>query len=216
MKRLTLFSILLLVFALQASASLTTNFTSGFANSGFIPDNNFSGWTDTRNLNVTEYAGFTVTDVQVTLNVSGGWNGDLYGYLVHGSGFVVLLNRVGQTGTAGQTYGYGEAGFTGVSLIDGQSFTSIQNYGGSYSATSALNGGSYSSAGGTLNTSFDGSGVNGDWTLFLSDMSTGDISQITGWSLTITAVPEPTTWAMIIFGTAFGGWHLNRWRTKRS
>jgi len=216
MKRLTFLSILLLAFAHQVSASLSTNFTSGFANSGFIPDNNLNGWADTRNLNVTAYNGLVVSDVQVTLNISGGWNGDLYGYLVHDSGFAVLLNRVGQTGTAGQTFGYGEAGFTGVSLIDGQSLTSIQNYGGSYSATSALNGGSYGSASGALNTSFDGLNVNGDWTLFLSDMSSGDISQITGWSLTITAVPEPTTWAMIIFAVAFGGWHLNRLRAKRS
>ncbi len=216
MKRLTLLSFLLLAFAVQVSASLTTNFTSGFANNGFIPDNNLNGWTDTHNLSLTEYTGFTVTDVQVTLNVSGGWNGDLYGYLVHGSGFVVLLDRVGRTGTAGQTFGYGEAGFTGVSLVDGQSLTSIQNYGGSYSSAAALNGGSYGSAGGTLNTSFDGTSVNGDWTLFLSDMSSGDISQITGWSLTITAVPEPTTWAMIIFAVTFVGWNLTRCRTKRS
>jgi subtilisin-like proprotein convertase family protein len=216
MKRLTFLSILLLAFAHQVSASLTTNFTSGFANGGFIPDNNLNGWADTHNLAVTEYNGLVVSDVQVTLNISGGWNGDLYGYLVHDSGFVVLLDRVGRTGTAGQTFGYGEAGFTGVSLIDGQSFTSIQNYGGSYSSAAALSGGSYSSAGGTLNSSFDGLSVNGNWTLFLSDMSSGDISQITGWSLAITAVPEPTTWAMLVFGAAFGCWHLSRWRAKRS
>ena len=216
MNRPTFFSILLLAFALQASASLTTNFTSGFANSGYIPDNNLSGWADTRNINQTEYTGFTVTDVQVTLNVAGGWNGDLYGYLVHDGGFAVLLNRVGQTGTAGQTFGYGEAGFSGVTLADGLSLTSIQNYGGSYSAAGALSGGSYSSAGGNLNTGFDGLNVNGNWTLFLADMSSGDISQVTGWTLSITAVPEPTTWAMMIFGGAFGCWHLNRWRLKRS
>lgn len=215
MKRLTLYCLLLLAFAMQVSASLTTSFTSGFANNGYVPDNDFNGWSDTRNLNLSEYDGFTVTDVQVTLNIAGGWNGDLYGYLVHDSGFVVLLDRVGRTGTAGQTFGYGEGGFTGVSLVDGQSLTSIQNYGGSYSATGALDGGSYASAGGTLNTSFDGLSVNGDWTLYLADLSSGDISQVTGWTLSITAVPEPTTWAMLIFGGAFGCWHLSRWRAKR-
>ena len=51
MKRFTLLSALMLGFVLQASASLTTNtFTSGFANSGYVPDNNFSGWSDTRTL----------------------------------------------------------------------------------------------------------------------------------------------------------------------
>ena len=34
----------------------------------------------------------------MTLNLSGGWNGDLYAYLVHNSGFAVLLNRVGRNG----------------------------------------------------------------------------------------------------------------------
>jgi len=216
MKRLTLYSILLFAFALSASASLTINFNSGFANNGDIPDNDLNGWSDTRNLNLTEYNGFTVTDVQVTLNISGGWNGDLYGYLVHDSGFAVLLDRVGRTGNPGETFGYGEAGFTGVTLVDGLSLTSIQNYGGSYTATTALDGGSYSSAGGTLNSSFDGLNVNGNWTLFLADMSSGDMSQITGWTLSITAVPEPTTWAMLIFGAAFGCWHLTRWRMKRA
>lgn len=216
MKRPILLSIVLLAFALKASAAVTTNFSGGFANSGFVPDNNLNGWSDTRTLSLTEYTGFTVTDVQVTLNIAGGWNGDLYGYLVHDGGFAVLLNHVGQTGTAGQTFGYGNAGFTGVALVDGLSLTSIQNYGGTYSAGPALSGGSYGSAGGTLNTSFDTLNVNGNWTLFLADTSSGDISQVTGWTLSITAVPEPTTWAMLIFAVAFGGWQLNRWRLKRA
>jgi hypothetical protein len=46
-------------------------------------------------------AGPTITDVNVGLQLSGGWNGDLYAYLVHSSGFAVLLNRVGRgTGNA--------------------------------------------------------------------------------------------------------------------
>ena len=122
------------------------------------------------------------------------------------SGFVVLLNRVG---TGDYTYGYGEAGFNNVTLAD-VSGTSIQNYDGSSSAATALTGGTYGSAGGTLNTTYDNLTVNGSWTLFLADLSSGDISQVTGWSLNITAVPEPTTWAMIISGTLLGGRRLVR------
>lgn len=215
MKRLILFCALLLVVALQAGASLFTNvFDSGFANSGYVPDANFSGWSDTRNLSAPEYTGFAVLDVQVTLNVSGGWNGDLYGYLVHDSGFVVLLDRVGSSTYS--PYGYGEAGFTNVRLIDGNPSytTSIENYGGSSSAAAALSGGNYNSQGGTLNTSFDGLNVSGNWTLFLADLSSGDISQVTGWTLTIEAVPEPTTYALMLVGAAFGGWRLSQRRTK--
>ena len=31
----------------------------------------------------------------MTLNLTGGWNGDLYAYVQYGSGFTALLNRVG-------------------------------------------------------------------------------------------------------------------------
>ena len=216
MKRLTLFCALSLAIVLQASASLSTNFSAStgavFANSGSVPDNNFSGWSDTRNLNVTEYVGFTVTDVQVTLDISGGWNGDLYGYLVHDSGFVVLLDRVGNSTYS--PYGYGNAGFTGVTLADDVSHTSIESYGGTSGASAALSGGTYNSQDGTLNTAFDGLSVNGNWTLFLADLSSGDISQVTGWTLTIEAVPEPTTYALMLVGAAFGGWRLAQRRTK--
>lgn len=37
---------------------------------------------------------FTIT---VTINLTGGWNGDLYAHLVHESGFSVLLNRTGRS-----------------------------------------------------------------------------------------------------------------------
>jgi len=210
MKRISLFCILLLAISLQATASLTTNFTSGFANNGILPDGDLNGWADTRNLSVTEYAGLTVADVQVTLNISGGWNGDLYGYLVHGSGFVVLLDRVG-SGNVGAA-GYGDSG---MSVILGSTGAngSIQTYGGN-SIFSSSPSGNYSTITPSAWNSFDGTDVNGNWTLFLADMSSGDISQVTGWALTIEAVPEPATWAMIIFGAAFGCWQLARWRTK--
>lgn len=214
MKRLSLFCILLLAFALQASASLSSNvFSSGFANGGYVPDGDFNGWTDTRTLSGYSGGSALVADVQVTLNIAGGWNGDLYGYLVHDSGFVVLLDRVGSTTFS--PFGYGEAGFTGVTLADSAPHTGIEFYGGSSSAGAALSGGTYNSQGGTLNTSFDGLSVNGNWTLFLADMSSGDISQVTGWTLTIDAVPEPTTWAMMIFAATFGCWRFAQWRTKR-
>lgn len=212
MKFLSLCILAVFSLALHASASVSTNFTSNFANGGSVPDNDFNGWTDTRTLNITEETGLTVSDVHVTLNISSGWNGDLYGYLVHDSGFAVLLNRVG-TGTYAN--GYGEAGFTGVVLTDTTTLTSIQNYGGSSTAAGPLVGGSYNSSSGVLDTAFDGLSVNGNWTLFLADLSAGDISQVTGWSLEITSVPEPSTWAMIVFGSVFGGWQFAKRRFAR-
>ena len=62
--------------------------------------------------------------MDVTLNISGGYNGDLYCYLTHGSGFSVLLNRVGQTSL--NPGGYGDTGFA-VTLSD-LAATDIHNY----------------------------------------------------------------------------------------
>ena len=193
----------------SAPAAIITNIYN--TGSAIIPDGNLSGWADTRT--VSGNTGLTVESVTVTLNISGGWNGDLYGYLFHvdensSSTSVVLLNRVG-TGTY-PTDGYGEAGLNNVTLIDTSPLTSIHNYGGSGSAASALGSRNYNSAGGTLNTTFDGLKVNGSWSLFLADISSGEISQVTGWTLTIETVPEPTTWALLGFGTILGGWHFTR------
>ena len=218
MNRYSIACALLLAATLQATASLVTNFNGSFANNGFLPDGNLSGWSDTRNLNVTEYAGFTVTDVQVTLDVASGWNGDLYGYLLHDTGFVVLLDRVGSSTYS--PHGFGNAGFTGVTLSDTVNLTgSIEDYGGASgpgTASSALVGGTYNSQDGTLNTAFDGLSVNGNWTLFLADMSSGDISQVTGWSLNIEAVPEPSTWALLLAGGGFVCWQFRPRRPQQS
>ncbi|MEY4387750.1 MAG: hypothetical protein RLY20_3033 [Verrucomicrobiota bacterium] len=218
MKRLLAFVGFLALCVGSTSASLITNvYTGSFANGGVIPDNNLSGWSDTHTLSGYTGSSALVENVTVTLNITGGWNGDLYGYLVHvdansSIASVVLLNRVG-TGTY-PTYGYGEAGFNNVTLIDSTSLTSIQNYGGSGGAAAALASGNYNSAGNTgsagLDQSFDGMTVDGSWSLFLADMSSGDISQVTGWTLTVEAVPEPTTWAMLAFGAILGGWHFSR------
>ena len=95
-----------------AQADFVQTFNSGFQNGGVIPDGQLTGWTDTRSL---AGAAGQITDVSVTLNLSGGWNGDLYAYLVHGSGFAVLLNRVGRD--TGNAAGYGTAGMN-VTLSD--------------------------------------------------------------------------------------------------
>ena len=66
--------LLLASFATQATV-YTTNWNSAFANNGIVPDGSFTGWADNRN--VSAPAG-TISSLAVTLNVTGGWNGDLY------------------------------------------------------------------------------------------------------------------------------------------
>src|SRR5437764_750391 len=89
-----------------AWADFSVDYNSGFASGGNIPDGSFIGMQDTRTLTGVPFN--TIQDVNVRLNVSGGWNGDLYAYLVHSSGFAVMLNRVGRSSSS--SFGYGDSG----------------------------------------------------------------------------------------------------------
>src|SRR5205807_8224035 len=89
-----------------SAAVYSYTFSSGFNNGGVIPDGDVNGWADTHSLSIVDGG---ITSVSVTLNISGGYNGDLYGYLVHSSGFTVLLDRVGSPANAG--FGYSNPGF---------------------------------------------------------------------------------------------------------
>src|SRR6266404_5588518 len=72
-----------------------------------IPDGNPTGLEST--IEVGRLSA-QLADITVSLDISGGFNGDLYAYLSHGStGFAVLLNRPGKT--AADSFGYGDAGF---------------------------------------------------------------------------------------------------------
>ena len=150
----------------------------------------------------------------MTLDLSGGYNGDLYAYLSYDGSQVVLLNRVGVgTGTdLTYSFGYAGAGFNNLVLQDGASNPDIHNYGG------GLGTGIYSPDGrdvsplaspaallgtsrATLDGTFGGMNPNGQWTLFLADTSAGGgQTVVTSWGLDIIAVPEPTTAAELTAG----------------
>ena len=145
-------------------------------------------------------AGATVSSLTVNLSISGGYNGNLYGYLVAPNGtLVMLLNQPGHTD--GSTFGFGYAGsglnvtLTDATTIGGNSVTSIQT---TAETPGQLFSGTYNAAG-TLGT-FNNSSANGEWKLFFADMTAGGgQSQLTGWSLDITAVPEPVNVALGCF-----------------
>jgi len=166
---------------------------SGTSLNQIISDGNPVGITSTM---VLTGLGNGLSAISVTLNVSGGNNGDLYAFLSYGGTLVTLLNRVG-TGMGDsiqQSYGYTTSGFNNVTLTDG-SASNIHDVQVPGSA------GSYSADAGSL-ASFNGVNPNGTWTLFFSDMSGGDTvtSTLNGWSLEITSVPEPVNVTLIAFG----------------
>jgi subtilisin-like proprotein convertase family protein len=130
--------------------------------------------------------GLTISDISVALNLSGGFNNDIYAYLAHGSQIAVLLNQI--TGSPGT------AGFN-VTLTTGTG-NDIQTYtGGSVGQPLA---GTYLATGGSLAT-FDNADPNGAWTLFFADRNPGDTSLLNSFSVTITAVPEPVNLALLVF-----------------
>ena len=192
--------------AFAANAILyTTNWNSGFANSGIVPDNNLSGWSDTRSVS-TMPAG-TFVGLTVDLQLIGGWNGDLYAYLVHSTGFSVLLDRVGAPGAG--AFGYGDAGMNVTLAATG---SSIHGYGGGNVFSSAPTGTWMTdNTSGSLG-SFLSTTPNGTWSLFIADLSSGGVTTVQGWGLQmdIVAVPEVETWIAAALAGAFGAFWLNR------
>lgn len=182
--------------------------TNGFANGGTIPDGNPTGWWDTRTVTLPEPQ---ILEVKVTLEISGGFNGDLYGYLTHGSGFAVLLNRPGKT--AGDLFGYSDAGLhvtfsdSAVETTDFHFYQTVGAYNiaggaewrpdGRAVDPATVNGTESRTA---LLASFVGPNAPGEWKLFLADLSLGQEHALVQWGVSINAVPEPTSWALAIFG----------------
>ena len=201
MKKATfVIAVLLLALARQAQADFVQTFNTGFANGGVIPDGSFTGWSDTRAVSTPGLD--HITDLSVSLNLSGGWNGDLYAYLVHSSGFAVLLNRVGRAtsnapgfGTAGMNVILSDAGSLNIHSVP------VPTSGGTYrpdglninplSSPATFSATLLSPGPTTPLNSFNGVDPNGSWTLFIADVSGGDVSTVTSWGLDIAAVPEP-------------------------
>jgi subtilisin-like proprotein convertase family protein len=218
-KALLVIAVFTVALALPVKADFVQTFSSGFANGGVIPDGSLVGWSDTRV--VSGLAG-AITDVNVGLNLSGGWNGDLYAYLVHSSGFAVLLNRVGRAGTSGP--GYGDAGMN-VTLDDAAGAgANIHLYGGGGVPTGTFEPdgrtadpvtGNMTPLGTAFLSAFNGmTDGNGNWTLFIADVSGGDVSTLNSWTLQIAAVPEPRSLVEGAVAALFLGGVIGFYRLK--
>ena len=201
-KYLAALTVAWLLLAVSAPASLITTVESGALNIT-VPDGNPVGISRTLNVSGLGNILSSGDNVSMTLNISGGNNGDLYAYLSYDGHIVTLLDQPGVMG--GNPEGYTDAGFN-VTLGDGN-YGNINTYGSSgYTTSGGQVAGTYNPASG--NTAFQGyNGINpnGGWVLFIADMSGGDPSQsvLNSWSLTLDVVPEPVNVAMAIFGVMF-------------
>lgn len=170
-----------------------------------IPDDTATGVTDTRTVSGSTILG--ITQVDLRLEFSGGWNGDLYAYLTHSSGFAVALNRPGKTLL--DSIGSGSSGMT-ITLSDLAATDIHTGMAGSGYITGTYQPDARNvDPADVLNTdprtaflsSFNGLAADGTWTLFVADMSAGDESTLVGWGMTINgSVPEPSRTLLMMAG----------------
>ena len=164
-----------------------------------------------------------VAHVSVTLNISGGINGDLYAYLFHNNTSAILLNRVGRSSTSGVGYpdaGFGPDGSLNSFSLDDQASHDVHRYrtfgyvlngGGQLTGTWQPDGRALDplSAGSMFDTAprsnpfsvFSGVDPNGLWTLFVADVSPVGESTLVSWGLVV-EVPEPGSAGLILLGAA--------------
>ena len=214
---------ILALFACASRAQLT-NLTVNASVNTAIPDGNVTGISSSLNVSGM-YA--DISDVSLSLNITGGFNGDLYAYLLSpDNSMVVLLNRVGLGSS--NPFGYSDAGFN-ISLSSaGYNIHDYRNYNPSFTSgqltgswmpdqrtidpQSAAAAFDAAPTGKNFDTYF-GTDPNGVWTLFISDVSGENQSELVSWGLTIATVPEPQTWTLLGGGlTAL--WWLKRKRRK--
>jgi autotransporter-associated beta strand protein len=195
-----------LILAATACAQTLIDWTP----STLVPDNNPVGVADTRN--ITFDAAAVITGLEVRLNLSGGWNGDLYGSLVHDSGFTVLLNRPGNTllnpagsGSSGMNITFSDSAATDIhtGIPNSGSVTGTWQPDARTADPLAVTNTSPRSA---FLSSFNEAPVQGNWTLFLADNAAADTSTLNGWGLTIFSEIRPfAIWDSNSNTTGIGG-----------
>lgn len=188
-----------------------------------IPDGSMLGASDTQQIS----SGYgSILEVRVTLELIGGYTGDLYALLIHDGVSAVLLNRPGRR--ADDELGYADSGLSNVTFSDAASQGDVHNYRltlqGSH--TMPLAGsltGTWQPDGRTTNpgfvldtdprsaflSSFIGHNPDGAWTLFLADLSPVGEARLASWGLELELVPEPSACAGL---AALGllGWGIVR------
>jgi subtilisin-like proprotein convertase family protein len=193
--------------AVGARGSFIQTYTETFNGvNTYIPDGNPVGITSQETFSGTPSLA-TINSVTVSLDISGGYNGNLVAYLVAPNGTsVYLLNHPGGAPFGAAGSGFGSAPGTYDFTLSDLGLTSIQT--ASETAGAAVTG-TYSAAGAL--SGFSGT-ADGTWDLFIADMvSGGGTSELTGWQLNVSeVVPEPVNGALMVFAVLGGLLWLGR------
>ena len=104
MKKSIILGVIMMATLVGTAQATLITYNSGTLNAA-IPDGNLVGITESTTISGIPQSGdYTsmIQNVDVNLNISGGYNGDLYGYLVlqniSGTTTAILLNRIGTSG----------------------------------------------------------------------------------------------------------------------
>lgn len=231
MKRFILGSLVLLAAPQLRAAVLVVNTSVNTV----VPDDSSTGIYNEVNVATTG----TVTGVSVGLNLgaaagSQAFLGDLYAYLQHGSTISVLLNRPGRR--SGESLGYDDNQSLNVSFADGgtdiHNYRTVLNGNDTTPLTGALTG-SWAPDGRATDPSavlatdsrtsqlngFNGVPLQGDWRLFVADLSGGAVHEVNDWTLTMNyaPVPEPALAAgLTALGLGVFGFVRRRRAAKRN
>jgi subtilisin-like proprotein convertase family protein len=220
----------LMLSATLLSAQVTNTYTYNLSPNANIPDGNPNGILQPINVSGAEGA---MLNIQISLDLAGGYNGDLFAYLTGPEGQTAfLLNRTGVV--SGDPFGFADAGFN-ITLDDSGGNPNIHDYGfGGYSVNGSgqvmgiwgsdgrnidpqsdpnafEGGGAFEGADTSANlTVFQNGNANGTWNLYIADLVPGGgAASLNNVSLivTTTAVPEPSTLALTTIGViSLLGW----------
>jgi subtilisin-like proprotein convertase family protein len=166
-----------------------------------IPDNDETGVSST--LDIDPGACSDITDLNVAVNISHTWVGDLIVTLTHNGTSAVIIDRPGYPTS---TYGCEGNGIIDAVLDDSASnsvenSSCTQDFLGTFSPNTSLS-------------IFNGGDASGTWSLTVSDVSEGDVGSLNSWGLilscgstnaytltvnrtgsgTVTASPGPLAW----------------------
>ena len=194
MKSVSLFTLLIMAGTASAANIITETFS--LSTSAVIPDGDLSGLVQIINPSTTIDS---IDSITMTLNTTGGWNGDIYAYLWHDGVISVLLNRPGRTSSlpdgsasSGMTLTLADSAATDVHLAAGALSGTFQPDGRDIHPLSALD----TSPRTDSLADFASHPASGEWRLFIADTATGGQATLSSWSISITgpsSIPEPGT-----------------------